>query len=138
MPGWCIDQLQAVARPDLFLERRKRDFGLERILAPPAAGECCPISLSHKRLAVEGAVVEILQQVGSGVAEALHLVAYPNEEVILRVARGEVRRCVEDFGSDLAAARERIDPDREARVGEFGLEVTFDAPGERREIVAGS
>src|SRR3546814_10674374 len=87
---------------------------------------------------VEGAGVEVLIEIGAGEAEALHLVAHRDEDVVLRVTRGEVGWRVEDLRNDLAAAPKLFRPDREARVGEFGLEVTFDARGERREMVAGS
>src|SRR3546814_2041997 len=97
-----------------------------------------PYTTLFRSLAVEGAGVEVLIEIGAGEAEALHLVAHRDEDVVLRVTRGEVGWRVEDLRNDLAAAPKLFRPDREARVGDFGLEVTFDARGERREIVAGS
>src|SRR3546814_6794578 len=102
--GWRIDQLQAVPSPDLLLERRERDFGFDRVLWTPAAGQRRPIGLTDPCLAVEGAGVEVLIEIGAGEAEALHLVAHRDEDVVLRVTRGEVGWRVEDLRNDLAAA----------------------------------
>src|SRR3546814_2905128 len=83
-----------------------------------------PYTTLFRSLAVEGAGVEVLIEIGAGEAEALHLVAHRDEDVVLRVTRGEVGWRVEDLRNDLAAAPKLFRPDREARVGEFGLEVT--------------
>ena len=65
MSGWRIDELQAVTGSDLLLERGKGDFGFDGILCSPTRGQCCPIGLPDPCLAVEGAGVVILEQVGA-------------------------------------------------------------------------
>src|SRR3546814_12262551 len=88
--GWRIDQLQAVPSPDLLLERRERDFGFDRVLWTPAAGQRRPIGLTDPCLAVEGAGVEVLIEIGAGEAEALHLVAH-RDEAVVQIGRASCR-----------------------------------------------